>query len=79
MPALDEIASRRTLFRRRGVTRLGRDHAYRPAAAHAAERDLARDQREQGVVTAAADARPGVEVRTALAHDDLARVEVATQ
>src|ERR1700735_1997185 len=66
----------RTLFRRRGVTRLARDHTDRAALAHTAERDLAGHQREQGVVTAAAHAGPGVEVRTTLAAADLARVDL---
>src|SRR5580693_1781839 len=66
----------RTLFRRRGVTWFARDHADRAALAHTAERDLAGDQREQGVVTAAAHAGPGVEMRTTLAHDDLACVDL---
>src|ERR1700727_601429 len=66
----------RTLFRRRGVTRLARDHTDRAALAHTAERDLAGHQREQGGVPAAAHAGPGVEVRTTLAHNDLARVDL---
>jgi hypothetical protein len=40
-----------------------------------AELHVARDEREQRVVTATADALTGVEVRAALADDDLARVD----
>src|ERR1044071_2755883 len=43
-----------------------------------AELHVARDQREQGVVTAAADAAARVEVGAALAHDDLAGVDQLT-
>src|ERR1700760_4346098 len=59
---------------RRGVFALGRD-AHGAAAAVRAERHLARDQREQGVVAAPAHVDAGVEVRTALPDDDLARVD----
>ena len=45
------------------------------AAAAGAELDLARDQREQGVVAAATDAVARVEVGAALADDDLAGVD----
>src|SRR6516164_3138491 len=55
-----------------------RDHAHGPAVAHTAERDHPADQREQGVVLAAADTGAGVEVGAALAHDDLARVDLLT-
>jgi len=51
------------------------DDAHGPPAPHAAERDEAADQREQGVITAAADSGPGVEVGAALADQDLARVD----
>src|SRR5262249_9632429 len=69
----------RNLVRR--LTARGRlDHAHGPAIAHPAERDHPADEREQGVVPAATDARAGVEVGTALAHDDLARVnQLATE
>src|SRR6195952_824387 len=43
-----------------------------------AELHVARDQREQGVVLATADAAAGVEVSAALAHDDLAGVDELT-
>src|SRR4051812_136727 len=45
------------------------------ATALRAELDVAADQREQGVVPAAADPAAGVEVGAALAHDDLAGVD----
>ena len=56
----------------RGV---GRRDADDPAATLAAELHCAGDQREQRVVAATADALTGVEVRAALADDDLARVD----
>jgi len=56
--------------------RLAWDDAHGPAAAAHTELNLAFDQREQRVVTAAADALAGVEVRTALADDDLTRVHL---
>src|SRR5215469_3435035 len=67
------------LLRRRS-TRGNRlpDHAHCPALAHLAKRDHPAHQGEQGVVLAAPDAGPGVEVGTALAHDDLARVDELT-
>src|ERR1700753_973393 len=58
---------------RRGVFALGRD-AHGAAAAVRAERHLARDQREQGVVAAPAHVDARVEVRTTLPDDDLACV-----
>src|SRR5260370_336137 len=67
------LALRRNLLRRRLA-----DHAHGPAGAHPAQRDHPADEREQGVVAAAADARAGVEVGAALAHDDLARVDLLT-
>src|SRR4029079_813655 len=45
------------------------------AAALPPDLDVARDQREQRVVAATADAVAGVEVRAALADEDLARVD----
>src|ERR1022692_3081634 len=52
-----------------------RDDADRAPAPPRAELDLARHQGEQGVVAAAADADARVEVRAALAHQDLAGVD----
>src|SRR5262249_40083995 len=49
-----------------------------PRAAHPPDRARPADEREQGVVPATADARAGVEVGAALAHDDLARVDLLT-
>src|ERR1700722_1069611 len=63
------VAPRRTLRRR-----LGRADAHGPAAVSPAELHRPADQREQRVVAAAPHALAGVEVRAALAHDDLARV-----
>src|SRR6476469_6245166 len=54
------------------LTRDDVDDATTPAGA---ELDVARDEREQGVVTAAADAGARVEVGAALAHDDLTGVD----
>src|SRR5439155_2120882 len=66
-PALTLPASRS------GGPRLGdRDHADRPPAAPGAELNVPRNQREQGVVAAAAHTHAGVEVGAVLAHDDLA-------
>jgi hypothetical protein len=56
--------------------KLAGDDAYGPAAAAHTKLNLAFDQREQRVVTAAADALARVEVRTALADDDLTRVHL---
>jgi hypothetical protein len=57
--------------------RLGADDAHGPAAAAHTELNLAFDrQREQRVVTAAADALARVEVRATLTDDDLARVHL---
>jgi hypothetical protein len=53
---------------------LGRDDVDGPAAAGPAELHGPADQCEQRVVAAAADAVARVEVRTALADEDLARV-----
>jgi hypothetical protein len=62
---------------RRG--RLG-DHAHGAAPAPRTELDLPADQGEQGVIPAATDTEPGVEVRSVLADDDLARAhELATE
>src|SRR6185312_15122393 len=55
--------------------RLGRLDVDRLAAALGAELDGARDEGEERVVLAAADALPRVEVRAALADDDLAGVD----
>src|SRR3954447_26406111 len=52
-----------------------RDDVDDATTASGAELDVARDQREQGVVAAPAHAGARVEVRAALAHDDLARVD----
>src|SRR5262245_13489697 len=68
------LALRRNLVRRRAA-RGSLDHAHGPPVTYPAERDHPVDEREQGVVLAAADARSGVEVGAALAHDDLARVD----
>src|SRR5438105_14687476 len=54
--------------------RLGGNDAHGPATAPHAELNLAADQREQRVVAAPADTLARVEVRAALADDDLARV-----
>src|SRR5690625_3598600 len=54
---------------------LGSDHADRLAAALGAELDGAGRQGEQGVVLAAADVVTGMELRAALADEDLARVD----
>src|SRR6266567_733967 len=56
--------------------RLGRDDVHGPAAVAPGELNRAADQREQRVV--AADALAGVEVRAALADEDLARVHDLT-
>src|SRR5215469_8354182 len=64
------------LVRRRGARGGGLDHAHGSALAHLAKRDHAGDEREQGVILAAADAGAWVEVGAALAHDDLARVDL---
>src|SRR5262245_42546834 len=53
----------------------GRDDVDDAATATGAELDVARDQREQGVVATATDARARVEVGAALADDDLAGVD----
>src|SRR6266699_4883038 len=58
--------------------RLGRDDVHGPAAVAPGELNRAADQREQRVVAAAADALAGVEVRAALADEDLARVHDLT-
>jgi hypothetical protein len=59
--------------------RLG-DHAHGAAPAPLAELDLPADQGEQGVIPATTDTEPGVEVRSVLADDDLARAhELATE
>jgi hypothetical protein len=58
---------------RRGCLGLLGDHAHGAAPAPRAELDLPADQGEQGVIPAATDAEPGVEVRSVLADDDLAR------
>ena len=55
--------------------RLRRDDVDDLAAALGAELDRAGDEREQRVVAATADALAGVEVRAALADDDLAGVD----
>jgi hypothetical protein len=65
-----------------GLGRRGRlgDHAHGAAPAPLAELDLPADQSEQGVIPAATDTEPGVEVRSVLADDDLARAhELATE
>src|ERR1700730_3238096 len=56
----------------------GRDDADGLAPAVAAELDRTGDQREQRVVAPAAHVQAGVEVRAALAHDDLAGVDGLT-
>jgi hypothetical protein len=58
---------------RRGLRSLLGDHAHGAAPAPRAELDLPADQGEQGVIPAATDTEPGVEVRSVLADDDLAR------
>src|SRR5580704_3234264 len=63
-----------TLARRALLRRLGRDDVDCPATAERGKLHLPADQREQRVVAATADAVAGVEVRAALADDDLARV-----
>src|SRR6476659_6575920 len=52
-----------------------RQHADGLATLLGAEGDRTADEREQRVVAAAADAVTGVEVRAALADDDLARAD----
>src|SRR5580693_654643 len=59
---------------RRRLAGLGRDDAHGPATADRAELHLPADQREQRVVAAPPHTLAGVEVRAALADDDLARV-----
>jgi hypothetical protein len=69
-----------------GLASLGRpgrlglfgDHAHGAAPAPRAELDLPADQGEQGVIPAAADAKPGVEMRSVLADDDLTRANELT-
>src|ERR1700680_627558 len=64
-------------IRRSGVVRRGaRDDAHRAPTPHTSKLDLACDEREQGVIAAAADTRPGVEVGATLPDDDLARVDL---
>ena len=58
-----------------GVRGLQRDDVDDLAPTLRAELDVARDEREQRVVAATADAVTGVEVRAALADEDLARVD----
>ena len=58
-----------------GVGQLGRDDVDDPTTPAAAELDGTGDEREQRVVTAAADVEAGVEVGAALADDDLAGVD----
>src|SRR3954453_12035422 len=53
----------------------GRDDVDDAAPAAGAELDVARDQREQGVVATATDARARVEVGAPLTHDDLTGVD----
>src|SRR5262245_2775069 len=55
--------------------RFRRDHAHRAAPAPGAELYPPADQREQRVIAAAAHPGPGVEVGSALPHDDLARAD----
>jgi hypothetical protein len=55
-----------------------RDDVDDPATTLGAELDIAADQGEEGVVTTAAHAAAGVEVRAALPDDDLARVDELT-
>src|SRR5437763_1781286 len=69
------LPARRTRRRCAGRRPL-REHAHGAAATVAAERDIPADQSEQGVVLAAADTGPRVEVGPALAHDDLAGVDL---
>jgi hypothetical protein len=65
---------------RRGRLGLLGDHAHGAAPAPRTELDLPADQGEQGVIPAATDTEPGVEVRSVLADDDLARAhELATE
>src|SRR5689334_3097534 len=64
------------LLRWRGVRGGPGDDADRAALAPLAKRDRPGQEREQGVILAAADAGPGVEMGAALAHDDLARVDL---
>jgi hypothetical protein len=64
----------------RGRLGLLGDHAHGAAPAPRAELDLPADQGEQGVIPAATDTEPGMEVRSVLADDDLARAdELATE
>src|SRR5690242_21633209 len=63
-----------TCYRRALLRRLGRDDADGPATVERAELHGPADQREQRVIAAAADPVAGVEVRAALADEDLARV-----
>src|SRR5271170_4756800 len=63
---------------RRRLGGFSRNDAHSPAAAEPAELHLPADQREQGVVAAPPHALAGVEVRAALADDDLARVHQLT-
>src|SRR3712207_3733008 len=57
----------------RGGLRWG--HVDDPTAALGAELDLALDQGEERIVAAPANSGAGMEVGTALPHDDLARVD----
>src|SRR6202050_3070948 len=68
-------ASPADLSRRRGgLGGLSRNDAHGPAATERTELHRPADQREQRVVAAPPHARAGVEMRAALADDDLARV-----
>src|SRR5215210_1707930 len=68
-PALDDVCGPDLLGERR-------NDVDDPAAPAGPELDGPRAEREQGVVTAAADVQPRVEVGAPLAHDDLAGVHL---
>src|SRR4051794_20128109 len=78
LPMVSGTPSRWIRIRRLGSSLPRRDDVDHAAATLGAELHVARDEREQGVVTATADAGAGVEVGAALPDDDLAGVDQLT-